>query len=151
MENHNVKLAVIIMIVSSFILSYYVTESISLKKNITNNMHKFYMGLFMAVLMGMIELCMYYYFSKSFDNYYLFVFLIICIIFFGYKLRTLNFLDDKQFLLSMIEHHENAIVMANAHNKYYKTNNPELINLINNIQKNQTDEINLMYRLLEQS
>lgn len=149
MENYNINLSIIIMLSVSFVASYYLTENISLKKNITNNMYKFYMALFMAFIMAFFEILLYYYFSNKANHNYLLLFIAFGMMFFGYKLYTLNFLDDKEFLLSMIEHHEHAIIMADAHDKYYKTNDPQLNSLIDNIKKNQTEEIDLMHKLLK--
>lgn len=143
--------SVLIMFIASFVLSYAINESISLDKNITNNMHKFYMSLFMAFQMALIELIMYYYFMGSTRGMpILFAVLVAGVLYSGYKLRTLNFLDSKQYLLSMISHHQNALAMSEAYDKYYQTHNPRLRQLIDNIVISQTNEINLMRQLLKE-
>lgn len=82
--------------------------------------------------MRLLELIMMYLFhGLSQMEIYLMIFLIISTIIIGNKLKTLDFLDEKQFLLSMIEHHENAIVMANK--TINKVKDLELITLLNNI------------------
>jgi hypothetical protein len=135
-----------IMFVSSFLLSYYLNETISLKRNITSNQHKFYMSLFMALQMVLIEIAMYYYFMNE-SNVYLLIVVIIGLIYVGHKLYTLNFLSsDKQFLLGMIEHHENAIAMSKAHNR---TNKRSVVSrFADQIIKAQDNEINQMYQML---
>jgi len=150
MEHSSPELPVAIMFISSLILGYFINETLPLTKNITNNEHKLYMSLLMAFEMTIVELSMYIYFTKSYDFKIIMMMIIfICgLLFVGYKLKTLNFLDDKQYMLAMIEHHENAIAMSNAHDKYYVTNNPRLANLINNIKKTQNEEINLMKDIL---
>lgn len=140
--------SVIIMFVSSFLLGYFVNETIALRKNITINQHKLYMSLFMAFQMALIELLMHYYYTGT-TNVYLLIVLILGIIIIGYKLYTLNFLDNKQFLLAMIEHHENAIAMVNANDKYYGSKSSLLQQLKNNIKSSQNGEIQLMYQLLQ--
>lgn len=140
--------SVVVMFVASFILSYYINETISLRRNITTNKHKLYMSLFMAFQMGLVELLMHYYYMKS-TNIYLLIILIIGIVYTGYQLYTLKFLNDKQFLLAMIEHHQNAIEMVDAHNKYYQTTNPRLSELLNNIKISQQQEIKDMYYMLK--
>ena len=148
MDESMLNYSVAIMFIMSLVLAYYITTPISLDKYITNSRHKFYMGLFMAFQMGLIELGMYYYFMGTI-NFYLLTILLAGLIYTGYKLRTLNFLDDKQFMLAMIEHHANALAMSNAHNYYYRTTNKEIQDLINTILTSQDDQIKLMYRLLK--
>ena len=139
--------SVFIMFIASFVLSYFVTENISIKRNITNNKHKLYMSLFMAFHMALIELLMYFYFMGTFNIYYLGILGIGCL-WSGYQLATLRFLDDREYLLAMIEHHENAIAMSEAHDEYYQTRDPEIRKLIDGITKTQEMEINLMKKLL---
>lgn len=128
--------------------SYYINESISLERNITDNMHKLYMALFMSCQMGILELgMMYLLHGLSQIEMYAMIFLIISTIIIGNKLKTLDFLDEKQFLLSMIEHHENAIVMANK--TINKVKDPELITLLNNIRTTQNQEIEQMNNMLK--
>jgi hypothetical protein len=101
----------------------------------------------MAFQMALVEFLMYSYYMESL-NIYLLLILMLGTIYTGYKLTTLNFLDDRQFLLAMIEHHENAIVMANAHNKYYPSHNQSLNKLTSDIRSTQQNEIQLMYDIL---
>lgn len=143
------KISILIMFISSFILGYFLNETISLTRNITNNKHKMYMALFMAFQMALIEFLMIFYFMDYF-NIYLLGALLIGVIYTGYKLRTLNFLDDKQLLLAMIEHHQNAIEMVDANDKYYRTkpSAPRFNELKYNIKTTQEKEIAQMYHML---
>lgn len=59
-------------------------------------------------------------------------------------IRNQIFINDKQFELSMIEHHEMAIVMANKIKQ--KTLDPQLLQLANNIIQSQQQEINFMWQ-----
>ena len=136
-----------IMFATSFILAYFINETLPIKKNVTNNMHKFYMSLAMAFQMALIELLMHYYYMGTF-NIYLLIILIMGVVYTVHKLYTLNFLDEKQLLLAMIEHHENAIAMVDAHYKYYPAGNPLFNEFINNIKSVQEREIQYMYKLL---
>lgn len=150
MLEHHMPLipSVAIMFVASFALSYWINETISLKRNITTNKHKFMMSLFMAFQMALVELLMHYYFMGT-TNIYLLIIILLGIAYSGYQLYTLRFLNDKQFLLAMIEHHENAIAMVNANKKYYDTTNPDLIKLMDNIQESQEKEIADMWSILK--
>ena len=137
---------VLIMFIASFVLGYFINETISIRKNRTSNAMKLYMSLLMAFQMAMIELLMFYYFNKQFSNSILFSFLLVGILFSGYQLWSLNFLNKRQFLLSMIEHHENAVVMAKK--LYNKTDDKQFNDLLKRIIDGQEDEIHTMYHLL---
>lgn len=149
MNQNTVLIMVFIMVVASFVLGYFINETISIKNNITNNMHKFYMALFMAMQMGIIELLMHMYMHNYITqtNLILLTGLSVVLLYTGYKLVTLNFLDDKQFLLAMIEHHENALAMSNSLLK--QSNNSEVRQLANQIIKSQQEEIDYMNTLLK--
>lgn len=65
-----------------------------------------------------------------------------------YKLVILNFVDDRQYLLTMIEHNAHAIAIADAHETYHPSRNAELTKLIKTIRHTQEEEIEHMYQLL---
>lgn len=156
MNHHDVNstlfISVLIMFVFSFLLSYYVNETISLKKNITNNLHKLYMGVFMAFQMAIIEFGMHAYFVGTYGNMiWLLLVLIIGLFYSGYQLYTLNFMNKNEFLLSMIEHHEHAIIMSNKLKNNININsveNKQLKQLVDNITTAQENEIEIMKQLL---
>lgn len=154
--NHNTNstllISVVIMFVFSFLLSYYLNETISLNKNITNNFHKLYMAAFMAFQMAIIEFGMHAYFFGTISNMlWLLLLMTIGLFYSGYQLYTLNFMDKDQYLLSMIEHHEHAIVMSNRlkdNINIDSAENKKLKQLIDNIIVTQEDEIEIMKQLL---
>ena len=64
-----------------------------------------------------------------------------------YAIRSQLFIDEGQFLKGMIPHHSMAILMSREMKK--KTDNPELIKLLDNIIVTQVKEIKQMKQLLD--
>jgi len=149
MNYGKIIVSIIIMIILTIILGYYINSTISLKKYKTNNYHKLYMSIFMGLQMGLIEILMIFW-MKGFQ-YYLIPFssiLIIFTVFTGYKLYTLDFLeDDEQFIKSMIEHHSLALSMTNKIKN--KTKNPKLKVIAEDILSSQEKQIKEMYDMIQ--
>lgn len=132
----------VIMMILSFIISY-LTMPIMINRNITNNLNKIYASILMASLMGLVEIGMLLYHTNMIP-YLFIIILIITSILSIYLIKTQTLIYDKQFYLSMIEHHQMAIVMADKIKQ--KTKDSELINLADNIMITQQKEIDFMYK-----
>lgn len=147
-SSHSPLLGVLIMIIASIFISYYLTMTIILRRNFTDNRNKVYQSLLMGLWMGLIELLMVGFLMKIWNSVYtmILILLIIGIIILTILIRTQIGIDQKEFLLSMIEHHQMAVDMSQLVKP--KTTNPELLNLVNSIITSQQDEINQMRNLL---
>ena len=137
----NIIILVITTIIVSILLNYYVNETILLDKNITNNLHKFYMSVFMGIQMGIMEIFMHHD-HLNINNMVVYLIIMSGALYYVYKrLQTLDFMNDQEFLLAMIEHHENAIVMVD---KARPNISFKLLPFIDNIKRVQTKEIQYM-------
>lgn len=113
--------------------------------NIRQSLGKFYIAVIMALLMGFIEVGMYDYHMGSISIfYYLSIGLITSI--FIYLYRNQVFIDDKQYLKEMIEHHSMALLTSEE--ILQKTNSERVKRLAENIISTQQAEIEYMNRLL---
>jgi uncharacterized protein YacL len=141
--------SVIFMILISTALSYYLNSVISLKKYITNNLHKFYMSAFMGLQMGLLEIGMIFVTMGVVSSLIpLLIIIFFATLFVGYKLYTLDFLsNEQQFMLAMIEHHSLALSMANQIKS--KTTTAKLNKIVDDILTSQEDQIQEMYELLK--
>ena len=137
----------LIMFIGSFIVQFLIMSYImtSSYKDVTINLSKFYMSIFMALWMVIIEIFMHNLYNLQFHKFLYIPFLILIIVF-GILYRYQIKVDDKQFLKEMIEHHSMAILMSNEIKK--KSNDNDIIILANNIVKSQNKEIELMKKML---
>jgi membrane protein required for beta-lactamase induction len=114
-------------------------------KNITFSIGKFYMSVIMAVLMGLLEVLMFDIHMKSISYiYYLSLFFVLVI--FIYLYRNQFYVDDKEYLKEMIEHHSMALltseeILQNSHSERVKK-------LAENIISTQEKEIEYMRQLI---
>lgn len=127
------------MFLINFIISYF-AMSIMISKNFTNNLNKLYMAIFMTLLMAIGEMLL-----MNHKNCILLIILTLLSFIFAYLIREQIFINDKEFLKSMIEHHEMAIIMSHK----LKTKNPQLLQLLNNIETTQEKEIKQMREMLK--
>ena len=100
--------ALLLMIALMTIIGY-ILMTILINKNITNNLNKFYSALFMAIIMMMATIITTEKIEKNYEI------LIILGIFsaIGYKMiKEQIYINYRNYLLAMIEHHEMAIVMS---------------------------------------
>jgi len=123
-----------------FVVGYIFSMGLLADKfdDITNNINKIYMALLMAFSMGI-----YAYMQVNISIATLYIILCIMMIIF---IREQVMVTDKQFLLSMIEHHSAALTMSKKINE--KTKNEKIRELANNIIITQNKEIELMKKLL---
>ena len=135
------------MMIGSFIIQLTVMSGIMTNsyKNITFSIGKFYMSVIMAVLMGLLEVLMFDIHMKSISYiYYLSLFFVLVI--FIYLYRNQFYVDDKEYLKEMIEHHSMALltseeILQNSHSERVKK-------LAENIISTQEKEIEYMRQLI---
>jgi hypothetical protein len=99
----------------------------------------------MGILMVLLEVMMH-------DHQYkvmslkLYLLLGVCLAVFVYLYRKQKYIDDKQYLEGMIEHHSMGIFTSEEILK--KTDNYDVAKLAKNIVQTQQDEIRIMRELL---
>jgi Ca2+/Na+ antiporter len=138
---------IVIMVVGSFLIHYFLMSEImaNSRKNITNSYGKLYISITMALFMVCLEIISHDYRYKTLSlNAY--VILLALIIFFIYLYRNQVWINDKEYLKEMIEHHSMALLTSE--NIVKKTDNFEVSKLAKNIIQQQTDEINKMRSIL---
>lgn len=102
----------------------------------------------MGLWMGLIELLMVGFLMKTWQPLYtiILILLLLGIIILTINIYTQTGINQRQFLLSMIEHHQMAIDMSNLVRP--KTQNGQLLNLTDTIITTQQSEISQMKNLL---
>ena len=101
------------MLIGSFIIQFFFMSSIMTNsfENITFSVGKFYMSCIMALLMGFIEVGMYDYHMQYFSlPYYLSLGFSLAV--FVYLYRNQMYINDKEYLDEMIEHHSMALLTS---------------------------------------
>jgi hypothetical protein len=99
----------------------------------------------MALLMGILELLMYdFHMHTISSNYYLTLFFGLTV--FIYLYRNQTYIDDKEYLKEMIEHHSMAILTSEE--ILQKTESTRVKKLAENIIDVQEKEIDYMRQLL---
>lgn len=138
------------MMISSFIIQMFVMSSIMTNsyKNITFSLGKFYMSVIMALLMGILEVLMYDTHMNTLSVYY-YLSLGFLLVMFIYLYRNQIYIDDKDFLKEMIEHHSMALLTSEE--ILQKTNSEKVKKLAENIISTQEKEIEYMKQLLNTS
>ena len=131
------------MMISSFIIQMFVMSSIMTNsyKNITFSLGKFYMSVIMALLMGILEALMYDNHMNTLSVYY-YLSLGFLLVIFIYLYRNQIYIDDKDFLKEMVEHHSMALLTSEE--ILQKTNSENIIST-------QEKEIEYMKQLLNTS
>lgn len=136
------------MMICSFFIQILVMSSIMTNSyvNITFSMGKFYISVIMAVLMGLLEVLMYDLHMRVINlYYYLILFFILSI--FIYLYRNQLYIEDKDYLKEMIEHHSMAILTSDE--ILQKTNSERVKKLAETILKTQEKEIEYMKQLIK--
>jgi len=117
----------------------------NIKENITKSRGKIYMSLIMATLMCLLEIFMHDIYNFMFSwYYYLFFFILLATLIIMYKKQL--FIDDKNYLEEMIEHHSMALLTSGE--IVGKTTDDKVKLLATNIIKTQEQEIEQMKLLL---
>ena len=136
------------MMISSFIIQLIFMSSIMTDsyKNITFSIGKFYMAVIMAILMGLTEVLMFDTHMKTVSGiYYLSLFFVLVV--FVYLYRNQVYIEDKDYLNEMIEHHSMAILTSEE--ILQKTHSERVKKLAENIIVTQEKEIEYMRQLIK--
>ena len=136
------------MMISSFIIQLIVMSSVMTDsyKNITFSIGKFYMAVIMAVLMGLTEVLMFDTHMKTVSGiYYLSLFFVL--VMFVYLYRNQVYIEDKDYLNEMIEHHSMALLTSEE--ILQKTHSERVKKLAENIIVTQEKEIEYMRKLIK--
>jgi len=117
--------------------------------NITFSLGKFYISVIMALLMGLLEVCMYDYHMYQMRSvisspYYLVI--LFSLFVFLYLYRNQIYIEDEDYLREMIEHHSMALLTSDE--ILQKTQSDRVKKLAENIISTQNAEINYMKQLL---
>ncbi len=136
------------MMISSFIIQLIFMSSIMTDsyKNITFSIGKFYMAVIMAILMGLTEVLMFDTHMKTISGiYYLSLFFVLVV--FVYLYRNQVYIEDKDYLNEMIEHHSMALLTSEE--ILQKTHSERVKKLAENIIVTQEKEIEYMRQLIK--
>ena len=136
------------MMISSFIIQLIFMSSIMTDsyKNITFSIGKFYMAVIMAILMGLTEVLMFDTHMKTVSGiYYLSLFFVL--VMFVYLYRNQVYIEDKDYLNEMIEHHSMALLTSEE--ILQKTHSERVKKLAENIIVTQEKEIEYMRQLIK--
>ena len=136
------------MMISSFIIQLIFMSSIMTDsyKNITFSIGKFYMAVIMAILMGLTEVLMFDTHMKTVSGiYYLSLFFVLVV--FVYLYRNQVYIEDKDYLNEMIEHHSMALLTSEE--ILQKTHSERVKKLAENIIVTQEKEIEYMRKLIK--
>jgi len=136
------------MLVGSFIIQFIVMSCIITNsyKNITFSVGKFYMSVIMALLMGLLEVFLFDIHMRIISlYYYLILFFILSI--FIYLYRNQLYIEDKDYLQEMIEHHSMAVLTSEE--ILQKTQSERVKKLAETILTTQEKEIEYMRQLIK--
>ena len=135
------------MMLGSFIIQISVMSLIMTNaiNNITFSVGKFYISVIMSILMGLLEVVMFDAHMRTISfTYYLALFFILAI--FVYLYRNQMYIEDKDYLSEMIEHHSMAILTSEE--ILQKTHSERVKKLAENIIITQEKEIEYMKQML---
>jgi hypothetical protein len=137
------------MIVSSFIAGYLSTMNIWTVniKHVRWHLNDLYMVLLMTSWMLVLGYLLLR--NHMINSKVVFIIAILFIVIIIYAIRKQFLIDDKNFLNGMIPHHSMAILMAKRIKE--KTKDPRIIKLANEIIKSQSEEINQMTNILNET
>ena len=142
------KYSLYTMLVGSFIIQFIVMSCIMTNsyKNITFSVGKFYMSVIMALLMGLLEVLMFDIHMRIISlYYYLILFFMLSI--FIYLYRNQIYIEDKDYLTEMIEHHSMAVLTSEE--ILQKTKSERVKKLAESILTTQEKEIEYMRQLIK--
>ena len=142
------KYSLYTMLVGSFIIQFIVMSCIMTNsyKNITFSVGKFYMSVIMALLMGLLEVFMFDIHMRIISlYYYLILFFMLSI--FIYLYRNQIYIEDKDYLTEMIEHHSMAVLTSEE--ILQKTKSERVKKLAESILTTQEKEIEYMRQLIK--
>ena len=136
-----------IMMLGSFIIQISVMSLIMTNaiNNITFSVGKFYISVIMSILMGLLEVVMFDVHMRTISIVYYLVLIFILAIF-VYLYRNQMYIDDKDYMSEMIEHHSMAILTSEE--ILQKTHSERVKKLAENIIITQEKEIEYMKQML---
>ena len=142
----NLRSSLFIMIFGSFIIQFFVMSALMTNKllNIRATTGKFYISCIMALLMGLLEVSMYDFHMNSLSVPY-YLSLIFSLIIFVYLYRNQFYINDKDYLNEMIEHHSMALLTSEE--ILQKTSSERVKRFAENIIEIQQKEIEYMGQL----
>ena len=143
----NLTYSLLVMMIGSVIIQMFVMSGIMTNsyKNITFSLGKFYMSVIMALLMGILEVLMYDNHMNSLSVYY-YLSLFFVLVTFIYLYRNQIYINDKDYLNEMIEHHSMALLTSEE--ILQKTNSEKVKKIAENIVTTQEKEIEYMKLLV---
>jgi hypothetical protein len=109
----NLIYSIVMMFVGSFLIQYFIMSRImtNIKEDITKSRGKIYMSLIMASLMSLLEILMHDIYNFMFSwHYYLFFIALLAVLIYIYRKQL--FINDKNYLEEMIEHHSMALLTS---------------------------------------
>lgn len=124
-------------------MSFIMTNSVT---NITLSVGKFYMSVIMAVLMGLLEVLMFDFHMRTISIQY-YLTLIFLLVMFVYLYRNQIYIEDKDYLNEMIEHHSMALLTSEEILQHTKSERVK--KLAENIISTQEKEIEYMKQLIQ--
>lgn len=130
-------------IIQLFVMSFIMTDSVT---NITLSVGKFYMSVIMAVLMGLLEVLMFDFHMRIISVQY-YLTLIFLLVMFVYLYRNQIYIEDKDYLNEMIEHHSMALLTSEEILQHTKSERVK--KLAENIISTQEKEIEYMKQLIQ--
>ena len=139
----HLRVNLVYMIVVSFVIQYYLMSYIMTNNtaNIKNSLGKFYLSSVMASMMGLTEM-----FIMGDQNMLVLCILLIMLVGSVIMYRRQMYINEKEYLNEMIEHHSMAVFTSQEILK--KTDNYDVAKLAKNIISKQNDELRIMEELL---
>jgi hypothetical protein len=132
--------AVALMMLASFVITYWLSMTLLLRANATDNANKLYQALLMAAWMGLIM-------ALLDADWALALPLGAATLLLSLAVRQQWGVDERQFAQSMIEHHGMAIDMTTL--ALPKLRDPALRSVAANVLRSQQEEIEIMRGALE--
>ena len=113
--------------------------------NITFSVSKFYISIIIAILIGLLEVLMFDVNMKIISGYY---YCILCfiLVLFVYLYRNQLYIEDKDYLNGMIEHH--SLSLLTSEGILETTKSERVKRLAENIISTQEKEIEYMKQLI---
>lgn len=144
----NLNYSIGMMFVFSFVIQYLIMSYIMTNsyKDVVSSKGKLYASLIMALFMCLVEILMHDLYTQSFSkNYYIVFIILLTLVIIFYRKQV--FINDKDYLNGMIEHHSMALLTSNK--ALSKTKDGTVSQLASNIIKTQEQEIDVMKKKIK--
>ena len=133
--------ALLLMMLASFGITYWLSMTLLLRTNATNNLNKLYQALLMAFWMGVVM-------SLLDQDWRTAALLGMPVLILSIAIREQWFIGEREFARSMIEHHQMAIDMTRLAQPTLK--DARLARIGDDILRTQQQEIDQFYHFLRQ-